>query len=237
MVLRASGSGLRCSCCAACPILRVAVAGSSARGGGRTRMALRPRDFKSLAYTSFATRARGVACLTAARLQADAKKPAKRPVSGQPAHVRARNREGWRPGSELNRRTRLCRPLHDHSATRPVTHWIRYERYPDCGWNAQARAGRKNKTPGWPGFHCIWSGKRDSNSRPQPWQGCALPTELFPRGRRNFTVRGGSVNRNSFAGTQNRPRGAQISEPRPQREQRGNRQQPVADVEDRLAQE
>ena len=26
----------------------------------------------------------------------------------------------------------------------------------------------------------IWSGKRDSNSRPQPWQGCALPTELFP---------------------------------------------------------
>src|SRR5688572_12309930 len=27
----------------------------------------------------------------------------------------------------------------------------------------------------------IWSGKRGSNSRPQPWQGCALPTELFPR--------------------------------------------------------
>ena len=26
----------------------------------------------------------------------------------------------------------------------------------------------------------ISSGKRDSNSRPQPWQGCALPTELFP---------------------------------------------------------
>ncbi len=27
----------------------------------------------------------------------------------------------------------------------------------------------------------MWSGKRDSNSRPQPWQGCALPTELFPQ--------------------------------------------------------
>ena len=27
---------------------------------------------------------------------------------------------------------------------------------------------------------CYVSGKRDSNSRPQPWQGCALPTELFP---------------------------------------------------------
>ncbi len=27
----------------------------------------------------------------------------------------------------------------------------------------------------------LGSGKRDSNPRPQPWQGCALPTELFPR--------------------------------------------------------
>ncbi len=26
----------------------------------------------------------------------------------------------------------------------------------------------------------FWSGKRDSNSRPRPWQGRALPTELFP---------------------------------------------------------
>ena len=26
------------------------------------------------------------------------------------------------------------------------------------------------------------SGKRDSDPRPQPWQGCALPTELLPRG-------------------------------------------------------
>ena len=26
-----------------------------------------------------------------------------------------------------------------------------------------------------------WSGKRDSDPRPQPWQGCALPTELFPQ--------------------------------------------------------
>ena len=26
----------------------------------------------------------------------------------------------------------------------------------------------------------ILSGKGDSNSRPQPWQGYALPTELFP---------------------------------------------------------
>ena len=30
------------------------------------------------------------------------------------------------------------------------------------------------------GFFVSESGKRDLNSRPQPWQGCALPTELFP---------------------------------------------------------
>src|SRR6266702_8310141 len=30
-------------------------------------------------------------------------------------------------------------------------------------------------------FPTFQSGKRDSNPRPQPWQGCALPTELFPR--------------------------------------------------------
>src|SRR6185369_13795105 len=26
-----------------------------------------------------------------------------------------------------------------------------------------------------------WSGKRDSNPRPQAWKACALPTELFPQ--------------------------------------------------------
>src|SRR5437879_10593412 len=33
-------------------------------------------------------------------------------------------------------------------------------------------------------------GKRDSNPRPQPWPGCALPTELFPRavGQSNRSV-------------------------------------------------
>ncbi len=30
-------------------------------------------------------------------------------------------------------------------------------------------------------FLNAWSGKRDSNSRPRPWQGRALPTELFPQ--------------------------------------------------------
>src|ERR1043166_2523446 len=30
-------------------------------------------------------------------------------------------------------------------------------------------------------YSLLRSGKRDSNRRPQPWQGSALPTELFPR--------------------------------------------------------
>ncbi len=30
-----------------------------------------------------------------------------------------------------------------------------------------------------PLFQCSWSEKRDSNPRPRPWQGRALPTELF----------------------------------------------------------
>ena len=39
------------------------------------------------------------------------------------------------------------------------------------------------------------SGKRDSNPRPQPWQGCALPTELFPRSRPDRRKDGGERDR------------------------------------------
>ena len=38
------------------------------------------------------------------------------------------------------------------------------------------------------------SGKRDSNSRPQPWQGCALPTELFPQNTLAKPIRFGTAN-------------------------------------------
>ncbi len=30
----------------------------------------------------------------------------------------------------------------------------------------------------------MWSGRRDSNPRPAPWQGAALPTEPLPQRRR-----------------------------------------------------
>ena len=39
----------------------------------------------------------------------------------------------------------------------------------------------------------LMSGKRDSNSRPQPWQGCALPTELFPHTFLTIKVRSNAL--------------------------------------------
>ncbi len=66
----------------------------------------------------------------------------------------------WRRGSESNRRRRICNPLHNHFATPP---------------KLEKRESESLSLFG------NWSGKRGSNSRPQPWQGCALPTELFPR--------------------------------------------------------
>ena len=95
----------------------------------------------------------------------------------------------WRRESESNRRTRLCRPLHNHFAIPP--NWL----LADCiGQIAETWSGKRvsNSRPQpWQGCALptelfphvntvFWSGKRVSNSRPQPWQGCALPTELFP---------------------------------------------------------
>ena len=67
----------------------------------------------------------------------------------------------WRRGPESNRPTRICNPVHNRFATAPI-----------LGKKREADASPFSK----------WSGRRVSNSRPQPWQGCALPTELLPRG-------------------------------------------------------
>ena len=90
----------------------------------------------------------------------------------------------WRLGSESNRRTRLCRPLHDHSATQPKGPPNRGSTRGDGEGPSQKRQNPfapaiEQEGPG-VSWRSNWSGKRDSNSRPQPWQGCALPTELFP---------------------------------------------------------
>ena len=48
---------------------------------------------------------------------------------------------------------------------------------------ALERIGRKRRTTATRTVVHRWSGKRGSDPRPQPWQGCALPTELFPHCR------------------------------------------------------
>ena len=57
--------------------------------------------------------------------------------------------------------------------------------YPPNPWKGRVGSLRaslaSNKKSSPFGLLLRLSGKRDSNSRPQPWQGCALPTELFPQ--------------------------------------------------------
>jgi hypothetical protein len=74
----------------------------------------------------------------------------------------------WRREPESNRPTWICNPVHNRFAIAP-SHTAKFV---CCAVNKKPRKNR--------GF-LKWSGKRDSNSRPQPWQGCALPAELFPR--------------------------------------------------------
>ena len=71
----------------------------------------------------------------------------------------------WRREAESNRSRRICNPLHNRFAIAPRVKLV--------------HSNKKGK-PGLPFLRLVWSGKRGSNSRPQPWQGCALPTELFP---------------------------------------------------------
>ncbi len=113
----------------------------------------------------------------------------------KPARGRLR-RDYWRQGPESNRRTRLCRPLHNHSATPPRVHGAFAEndrrQTSTSRVNSPTRArrhapARKLKREAWLPFG-IWSGRRVSNSRPQPWQGCALPTELLPRALQKWDV-------------------------------------------------
>jgi hypothetical protein len=87
---------------------------AGARSGDRTHIPFQVRDFKSLASTSFAIRAQahGAACASQTEIPAGA---------GIRLRVRSGCGKDWRPRSELNRRTRICSPLHNHSATRPVT--------------------------------------------------------------------------------------------------------------------
>ncbi len=74
-----------------------------------------------------------------------------------PSELRARG-PASRRRPELNRGNGFCRPAPNHSATSPK----------DPFGSKRPAASRPR------------SGRRGSNPRPQPWQGCALPAELLP---------------------------------------------------------
>src|SRR5579872_2344586 len=90
-----------------------------------------------------------------------------------------------------------------------------------------------------------WSGKRGSNSRPQPWQGCALPTELFPpRGERGILDARPALSRtcdapaaaagglSSALARQVGPGEAQVADHRPERQDCGDARECKTDVID-----
>src|SRR5204862_91196 len=84
----------------------------------------------------------------------------------------------------------------------------------------------------------IWSGKRDSNSRPRPWQGRALPTELFPRRSRHSTEAAylaATAAVTLVVGPHRGARRPQIVDHGPERQRHGRVQQPLAELIHRLA--
>ncbi len=86
-----------------------------------------------------------------------------------------------------------------NSATSPTYYYILTKRVPRTGLEPARLAAHAPETCASTNS-ATWalsslfvqsvSGKRDSDPRPQPWQGCALPTELFPQ---NFLVRSASL--------------------------------------------
>ena len=80
----------------------------------------------------------------------------------------------WRRDPESNWGRRICNPLHGHYAIAPKT-----------AWGKRFRKKGKADYCRFPFFE-FWSGRRVSNSRPIPWQGIALPTELLPQNRREL---------------------------------------------------
>ena len=82
----------------------------------------------------------------------------------------------WRRDPESNRARRICNPLHNRFAIAPKRMPTDHATKQRGSLTFPCFASRRPRKAA--GF--VWSGRRVSNSRPQPWQGCALPTELLP---------------------------------------------------------
>ena len=147
-------------------------------------------DFKSAASTDFATRAASHYRLPAADEAKTGCRLTGAATSSQETPKPGRTGLGWGAGGAARSRTGL-----DGFAIRCITALL-----PRLG-HAEPKKGslgfpfRPDVTSG------NWSGKRGSNSRPQPWQGFALPTELFPRGVFNSEERILIENSPSFGAT------------------------------------
>jgi hypothetical protein len=86
----------------------------------------------------------------------------------------------WRREPESNRPKRLCRPLHNRFAIAPQADWNLDAGSQICLVDEKTVTVGPSNKKGSVASPYVWSGRRGSNSRPQPWQGCALPTELLP---------------------------------------------------------
>src|SRR6185437_6943450 len=93
----------------------------------------------------------------------------------------------WRPGSESNRRTRICSPLHDHSATWPVTGKQR-ARPPS---NRTALRGPETTDPGVPGSRKPGAGN-ETRTRDPDLGKVVLYQLSYSRGAGNDTCAGDS---------------------------------------------
>ena len=58
--------------------------------------------------------------------------------------------------------------------------WVFWRREPESNWSNRICNPGHNRFAIAPLSQKTWSGKTGSNRRPIPWQGIALPTELFP---------------------------------------------------------
>ena len=89
-------------------------------------------------------------------------------------------RVAWRRHPDSNRGSGLCRPVPYHLAMPPVQSYQKDSFIlvvPEAGLEpARRKPPRDFKSLASTNSATrAWSGRRDSNPRPQPWQGCALP--------------------------------------------------------------
>src|SRR6185295_5129493 len=120
--------------------------------------------------------------------------------AGGKARVNGRHSGG---GGDRNRTdaSRFCRPLPYRLATPPAREpcMVRWPKIlPSGKGTVNRRLGGAGRPPG-RGRPTGWSGKRESNPRLQPWQGCTLPLSYsrsrpgLPAARRYYRAIPGSV--------------------------------------------